>query len=272
MTERANRFAVLGSPIGHSKSPAIHRAAYEVLNNDWSYGAVDLTADKLDEFLESRDESWRGFSLTMPLKERAFEIAEERDRFASQSGVVNTLLRTTTGWRGFNTDIPGLHAALSEAGLDLTHTVVLGAGATAVSAVLAVQLGGAERVTVLARREEASKQLGERFGCESGTFGGTPRIIGATTVISTLPGTVGDSIDLPSGMDEVPLFDVAYHPWPSPLSTRWTSRGTQATSGLAMLLFQAVYQIRIFSHGTPDRALSDETRVLAAMRRVGMEE
>ena len=154
----------------------------------------------------------------------------------------------------------------------MTHTVVLGAGATAVSAVLAAKLGGARSITVLARRADASRSLGERFGCAHGTFEGTTKATGATAVISTLPGSVGESIELPRGLDEVPLFDVAYHPWPSLLSTRWRNRGTHIASGFEMLVFQAVLQIRIFSSGTPDCELRDESRVLAAMRRSGMEE
>ena len=68
MASEPRRLAVLGSPIAHSKSPGLHRAAYRTLGLDWEYSAVEVDGSNLAAFLDSRDESWRGLSLTMPLK------------------------------------------------------------------------------------------------------------------------------------------------------------------------------------------------------------
>ncbi|MFV0433545.1 MAG: shikimate dehydrogenase family protein [Leucobacter sp.] len=264
--------AVLGSPIAHSKSPAIHAAAYRELGLAWSYGREELRADRLDDFLGDHLRGWRGFSLTMPLKEEAYRLAAILDPVAEESGVVNTLLRLDSEaqqWAGFNTDVAGLAAAVRGCDLDASRTVVLGAGATAVSAVLAARSLGAARITVAARRAEAARALADRFDAEAAVLGAPeaarlPRE--ATLVISTLPGTAGAEAQLPVGLTAVPLFDVAYDPWPSPLAARWRASGGAAHAGVAMLIEQALLQIRIFVNGDPNRPLEGEERVLAAMR------
>lgn len=266
--------AVLGSPIAHSKSPAIHAAAYEVLGLDWRYGREELQAAELEAFLAGLGPEWRGFSLTMPLKEEAHRLAIALDPVAERSGVVNTLLRvvgpgSTPAWAGFNTDVAGLAAAVSEAGLDPARTVVLGAGATAVSAVLAAQQLGAERVAVVARRIEPAQQLAARFGAAAARLGSPEAeslCADATLVVSTLPGPAGAQVELPEGLTRVPLFDVAYDPWPSPLAERWREHGGEAHPGLAMLVQQALVQLRIFVGGDPGFELDREGEVLRAMR------
>ncbi|CAG7595776.1 shikimate dehydrogenase family protein [Leucobacter soli] len=284
------RLAVLGSPIGHSRSPRLHLAAYGALGLPWEYEAVECAEDRLEGWLVERGEEWRGLSLTMPLKEEARRLAAVLDPVAEESGVVNTLLRVIGDrWAGFNTDVGGLAAAIGEADLDATSTIVLGSGATAVSAVLAVRRLGARHVEVVARNASAVSDLVVRFGetREPGSpealhVSGTvlphtehlalpearvdPRHGVPTLVVSALPGPVGREIRLPEALLRVPLFDVAYDPWPSPLAERWRAAGGVAHSGLGMLLHQALLQIRIFVGGDPDRPLDREAEVLAAMR------
>lgn len=292
----ASRLAVLGQPISHSKSPAIHSAAYATLDLPWGYEAIECGAEGLEELLASRSEEWRGFSLTMPLKEEARRLATVVDPVAEESGVVNTLLRLASGtaghpqWAGFNTDVAGLAAAIAHAGLDATNTVVIGSGATAVSAVLAARRLGAARVNLLARNAEALAALVDRFDGSSEprssrklnvvayTLAGTAVdqpisevFDGSTLVISTLPGPVGAALTLPDGAEHTPLFDVAYDPWPSPLATRWCAAGGEAHAGLDMLIEQALVQIRIFVNGDPGAALDDEDALRSVMRSASVE-
>lgn len=288
------RFAVLGHPIAHSRSPRIHRAAYAQLGLPWRYTAVRVAESGLEEFLATRGPEWRGFSVTMPLKSEAHRLCTVLDPVAQESGVVNTLFRLAgeaqvPRWAGFNTDVAGLAAALRRAGLDLTRTVILGAGATAVSALLAARTLGAEEITVLARRGAAAEELAARFdgtpregvtAYEGGGVAVRGRALEeaeaaalptrATAVISTLPGTAGERIALPAGITAVPLFDVAYDPWPSPLAARWRAAGGDATPGLDMLVEQALVQVRIFVGGDPGAPLPDELRLLAAMGDAGV--
>ncbi|WP_240471090.1 shikimate dehydrogenase family protein [Leucobacter chironomi] len=295
------RLAVLGSPIRHSKSPAIHAAAYAELGLDWSYGREELGAADLAGLLADLGPEWRGLSLTMPLKEEAHRLALVRDPVAEESGVVNTLLRLGvpapgggTAWAGFNTDVGGLAAAISKAGLDATSTVVIGSGATAVSAVLAARRLGADHVEIVARNTAAIGDLVARFGDTrepgsdralhvSGTVmphtgtlvdagvlaaqtAADGRVLPPTLVISTVPGPAGAELELPDALLRIPLFDVAYDPWPSPLAERWRAAGGEAHSGDGMLVEQALLQIRIFVAGDPAIPLPDEERLLAVMR------
>ena len=282
----AARLAVLGSPIAHSKSPLIHAAAYDRLGLDWSYEAVRCEVAELDGYLASRGPEWRGLSLTMPLKEEARRLAAVLDPVAEESGVVNTLLRLAggAGWAGFNTDVTGLAAAMRAAGLDATTTVVIGSGATAVSAVLAARRLGARHVEVVGRTPASVAALASRFdGSREAQGRPVLRVAGsplerlgawpagapageATLVVATLPGPAGAELPLPASLARVPLFDVAYDPWPSPLAARWRAAGGTAVAGTEMLVEQALVQVRIFHGGDPARPLPDEGAVLAAMR------
>ena len=278
-----SHLAVLGSPIAHSKSPAIHAAAYRELGLAWSYGREELRAEELEGFLAARARGWRGFSLTMPLKEEAHRLASILDPVAEESGVVNTLLRLDSEaqpWAGFNTDVGGLAAAIRREGLDGARTVVLGSGATAVSAILAARSLGAQHVEVVARNVPVISDLVARFG-DTRDGGGTgslhlsgtplPHVgpllehLAPTLVVSTLPGPAAREVALPEAFAQIPLFDVAYDPWPSPLAERWRAAGGEAHSGIGMLVEQALLQVRIFANGDPGFPLEGEERVLAAM-------
>ena len=101
------RCAVLGSPIAHSLSPVLHRAAYAHLGLDWTYDAVEVGSPGLQAFVESLDESWRGLSLTMPLKRAVVPLVDSLDEWAQLAGAANTLLLENGRRLGFNTDVPG---------------------------------------------------------------------------------------------------------------------------------------------------------------------
>lgn len=294
MTERVGashaHLAVLGSPIAHSRSPRIHRAAYAVLGLPWEYEAIECEEAGLAALLDGRDASWLGFSVTMPLKAEAHRLSAVLDPVAQESGVVNTLLRvlgrgSRTAWAGFNTDVFGLATAVSEAGLDADRTTVIGSGATAMSAILAARRLGASRVTLAARNSAAAAALVRRF--DGSREPGRERALAvtavalsdsahgelavalanATLVISTLPGPAASEITLPPGATHVPLFDVAYDPWPSPLAGQWRVEGGVAHSGVGMLVQQALAQLRVFVNGDPARPVEHEGEVFAAMWR-----
>lgn len=263
------RLGVWGDPIAHSKSPQMHTAAYAVLGLHWTYDRRRVDVETFDRTVRSLDGDWRGLSLTMPLKEVAHRHADVRDAHAELTGVVNTLL---LGDRvaGFNTDIGGIIDALAENGISEVGRVrLLGAGATAASALVAVADLGAHEVDVRARRPEraaALMALGDRLGVPVtvGTF--EERSDGVDLTIASLPGGAALDADLvrPLAATGGALFDVAYSPWPSALAAGWT--GGPTISGLGMLLHQAVRQIRVFLHGDPVTPLPDEPAVLAAMR------
>jgi shikimate dehydrogenase len=272
------RLAVLGSPIAHSKSPLLHAAAYRELGLDWRYDAVDVSEAHLREFVASRDESWRGLSLTMPLKREVLPLLQWADDTASLTRAANTVLFDRSSGalelRGYNTDVYGVTAAFREAGVDRLDTVeILGGGATAASALAAASELGASLAIISVRTPAKAVDLatlGERLGVEVAVrqFGALDRpFVIPDAVVSTIPGhgSHGLSFAQPIRASSV-LFDVAYDPWPSELAADWIAAGGTVISGLEMLLHQAVAQIRIFVNGAPDVALPGESDVLAAMR------
>ncbi|GAA5197895.1 shikimate dehydrogenase [Microbacterium jejuense] len=275
LTRQATRLEVWGDPISHSRSPQLHAAAYEVLGLDWAYGRRRVDEASFADELAGLDETWRGLSLTMPLKGVAFAAAASRDRRAELTGAVNTLLLGADGPHGFNTDVGGIVRALADDGVTaVPRARIVGAGATATSAVVALGELGATDVEVIARRPEAVEplaSLGARLGIEvtAAPFAASGSHDVPLT-IATLPGdaavtdAAADALAQTGGL----LLDVVYGHWPTALSGAWERAGGTARSGLGMLLHQAVLQIRIFRHGDPDTPLAAENDVLGAMRRV----
>lgn len=273
LTPDGTRLEVWGDPVAHSRSPQLHSAAYGVLGLDWTYGRRRVTEEAFAGELTGLSAPWRGLSLTMPLKSVAFAAAAQRDRRAELTGAVNTLLRAAEGPRGFNTDVGGIVRALQEEGVDaLENARIIGAGATAMSALVALGELGAHRVEVVARRGAAVAPLAE-LGAALGidVVGSGFDVLSRRAVpvsIATLPGdapvpdAAADALAHSGGL----LLDVVYGHWPTSLATAWERSGQQAVSGLGMLLHQALLQVRIFVGGEPDAVLPDEGVVLAAMR------
>ncbi|UNK72455.1 shikimate dehydrogenase [Microbacterium sp. H1-D42] len=279
MIERT-RLAVWGDPISHSRSPQLHAAAYRLLGLDWTYDRRQVDADGFAAALGSLDESWRGLSLTMPLKEVAHAAADERDRHAELTGAVNTLLLTAgpdgTVRRGFNTDVGGIVDAFTHAGsASIGRARILGAGATAASALVAVHELGATRVDVRARRPEAAqglRRIADALGVTLTVQNLSAPASDVDATIATLPsGTVlDDDIMTPLVAVGGTLFEAAYAPWPSALAAQWPA--ANVISGFEMLLYQAVRQIRIFRDGSQEHPLPDEDVIVAAMRSRAMED
>ena len=246
------RAAVLGSPIAHSLSPALHRAAYASLGLPWTYDPIEVTEAMLPAFIDELDDSWAGLSLTMPLKECVIPLLVDVADDARVIASVNTVLPAPGGWRGVNTDIVGITGALRSGGLGDSPTTgtVLGAGATARSALAALVRLGVERVTVCARRPEAAVETaatGTRLGLRMEVAGLAPSadLVHADVVISTLPGDAATPWAAVAPLATGALLDSSYHPWPSALAGAWG--GPVVASGREMLLWQAVEQVRLMT-------------------------
>ena len=134
----SKQLAVLGSPISHSKSPAIHAAAYRVLNQNFEYSKIQVEKNHLMQFVETLDPNWLGLSVTAPLKNEAFRLSRNSDEISRLTGASNTLLRSNEGWDAFNTDVFGIQKALAEAG---SSAKVTGVDATS-EAIAEITAGG----------------------------------------------------------------------------------------------------------------------------------
>ncbi|MFM6977495.1 MAG: shikimate dehydrogenase family protein [Micrococcales bacterium] len=269
--------AVVGSPIEHSKSPIIHAAAYAVLGKTFDYNKIQVEKNHLMQFVETLDDSWLGLSVTAPLKTEALRLAKNSDETSQLTGSTNTLLRTESGWSGFNTDVFGIQKALSEAGVaNVRQVSIIGSGATALSAVLAISRSfPAAKLLLSARNRQALKdlvQFAKIVGLQSvRTVSARKALTKSDLVISTLPSGALDSdisrLNLSRFASPRGVFlDVAYDPWPSPAAQLWSNSDLKVVSGIEMLLWQAVAQVRIFCEGDPNKELLNEAAVILAMR------
>jgi len=242
------RAAVLGSPIAHSLSPVMHRAAYAAAGLDWTYDAIDVPAGGLAAVVSGLGDEWRGLSVTAPLKPEAAAFATDRTPVVERLGAANTLVRTSKGWTADNTDVPGALAALAEAGISVLDVVrILGAGATAAAMAYAVATAGATRIEIIARdpsRADAAVAAGVDAGAEvtvarlDDAAAGHADLLISTVPVAAVRDRAADWVDAVGA-----VFDVVYDPWPTGLATAAEQRGVPVLSGLDLLAHQAVLQL-----------------------------
>ena len=262
--------AVLGSPIAHSLSPVLHRAAYQALGlDDWSYEAIECDEARLPGLLAGCGPEWAGLSLTMPLKRAVLPLLDRTEPLAAAVGGANTVVLRGGGRHGYNTDVPGLVAALTEAGVASPASVlILGAGATACSALAAARELGTDKVTVAVRDPARAGELlaaADRLGVAVVL---TPLAEAAALhpglLISTVPAGAADFLAgcWAAGGEAPPqVADVIYHPWPTPLAAAAEAAGSVVAGGYTMLLHQAARQVEL---------MTGRAAPVAAMRAAGL--
>jgi shikimate dehydrogenase len=265
--------AVLGSPVAHSLSPALHRAAYQALGlADWTYDAIECDEARLPEVLDGCGPEWAGLSLTMPLKRAVLPLLDSTEPLAADVGGANTVIFAAGARHGHNTDVPGMITALAAAGLSSAGSVlILGAGATACSALAAVRALGASEATVAVRDPARAGDL----LAAAGRLDLTVRLAGPGQdppggswhlLISTVPAGAADiQAERILRGDLVPaaVLDVVYHPWPTRLAAAAEETGAAVISGFELLLHQAARQVEL---------MTARTAPVAAMRRAGQAE
>ncbi len=267
MSDSPRRAGVLGHPISHSLSPALHRAAYRELGLPWEYDAYDVTEEALPDFLGSLGPEWAGVSLTMPLKVAAMPLMDFIEPMAKLVGALNTVVvqhvGTTRQLVGANTDVHGIVAALREAGLERAgNAVVIGAGATATSAIAALGELGCTTPVVAARSRaragglvRAASRMGVApvlvpLGEPEANSEVMARASRSDVVISTVPASAGAELAAMARETRGVLLDVVYGTEPSPLAHAWTISGGKFVDGRRMLVHQAAEQVRLMTGQT----------------------
>jgi shikimate dehydrogenase len=277
------RAAVLGSPIGHSLSPVLHRAAYAGLGlTGWSYEAIECDEARLPGLLGSLGPDWAGLSLTMPLKRAVLPLLDRADKLVAEVGAANTVVLAGGAAAGYNTDVPGMVTALAQAGVTLDGPVlILGGGATACSAVAALRRAGARQATVAVRNPATADRLlaaAERAAMrvELVAFGPGPqrddwlaahRDRPWPLLLSTVPGRAADAYAelLAAGqLTAEAVFDVIYQPWPTGLAAAARAAGAAVIGGLELLVDQAAEQVRLMT-GRPAPVQAMRAAGLAAL-------
>ena len=214
--------AVLGSPIGHSLSPTLHKCAYDVLGWDWEYTAIEVKSGELAQFIAANRNTFRGLSLTMPLKEEALLVADSLDPLVKRINAANTLIFEENQVSAYSTDVSGFVQALAKAEVSIPNEItILGGGATARSAIAAVD-GRGRTITVYSRSASRAAQL------INSSISATVVVkdwneaqsgLSANLIIATTPTGATDHL-IPTESTGT-LFESLYSPWPTKFLEKW---------------------------------------------------
>ena len=278
--------AVLGDPVRHSLSPAMHNAAIRELGLDWVYLALPVSPGKLAVLVEGLEAiGCRGMSVTIPHKHAVATLCQELSPLAQRVGAVNTLVPLEGGgWHGTNTDVEGFLAPLRGGAWQGKEALVLGCGGSSRAVVAALVDLGFGQITVAARRRESleafaadcrawAPQLrslewaGDSAAPSSPLL---PVLASAALVVNTTPVGMASASD-PSAAERCPLsdaeldalvpgscvYDLIYIPRPTRLLQGATARGCRTFDGLEMLVQQGAAALRLWSgrHDVPVAAM-----------------
>jgi 3-dehydroquinate dehydratase/shikimate dehydrogenase len=240
-------YGVVGRPIGHSVSPAIHNAAFAAAGLDGVY--VPLEAADDDDFLQfARAIELRGASITAPFKV-TLAARVRLDDEARRAGALNTLVRDREGWTGTNTDIAGFLSPLTpRLRLDGLRAAVLGGGGAARAAVRALTAEGAH-VTVHARRRDQAEEISRLHGVRAGDYppaAGSWDLLVNATPAGTAPG-VNETPWPDARFDGRFVYDLVYNPTKTRLLREAEEAGCQTLGGLDMLVAQAQRQFALWT-------------------------
>ena len=266
-------YGIIGKPVRHSLSPAMHNAGFATLGMNWVYVPMEVT-DIEQGMAGLRALGFRGVSVTVPHKEAVIPFLDEIDPVAEKIGAVNTLVFRKEGdgrvvLRGLNTDWLGANTALAEkVNLQESRVLVVGAGGSAKAVSFGLVEAGAE-VIIANRTAESGRALADWLGC---TFVPLQEVSGVaadvlinTTSVGMEPDYEGIAVppSLLSGFSVV--MDIVYAPLETRLLREAKVAGCQTIDGLAMLLYQGAAQFKIWTGGRPPRlimrsALEEELR------------
>jgi len=247
-------YGILGNPVAHSRSPQLHNRLFQHHRLDNLYLPFQL--DELEpwiEYVRSSRLRFAGFSVTLPFKTDAAELADSTD---SPVASINTLCRSGSGWKGLNTDYPAFLAPLtSQLSLQQKRALVLGNGGVAHTVVAGLKNEGA-RVVVVGRNQERVSHLASHYGCSHALFSDLP--LAADLCVNTTPvGQYPLTEASPLSQDQLRfdlVYDLIYHPEQTQLLQMAAQKGAQTISGMEMFIEQGALQFLAWTGLDPNRA------------------
>ena len=259
---------LLGNPVRHSLSPAMHNAALQALQLNWSYLALPCTSQNLQGVLQGlRAVNCRGLNVTIPHKQDVAELCQELSPLAKRLGAVNTLIPIDSGgWHGTNTDVEGFLTPLGEeSSWNNRHGVIIGCGGSARAVAAGLQRLRLASITVIGRRPEVLDgfiaDLHHNDAPLTPCLHSSPvlpsLIEQADLVVNTTPVGMaqhGDAQAFPLGeaiwsqlQGSAMLYDLVYTPRPTAWLRWGQSRGHRCIDGLDMLVQQGAASLRLWS-------------------------
>lgn len=263
---RAPLAALIGTPVGHSLSPTIHRAGFEAAGIDWAYVAFEVAPGRAaDAIAAMRLLGFAGLSVTMPHKADVAVAVDRLEPAARALQSVNTVSWDGDELVGSSTDGAGFVAALDEVGVEIVgaRVSVIGAGGAARSVIDALGRAGAADITIINRTpNRAASAAALATSASVGMMSDISRadiVVNATSVGMGVDPAHASSADLPCDPSLLSagqvVVDLVYHP----LQTGWLLRasdlGARTIDGLGMLIHQAVLQQQRWLGTTPDASV-----------------
>ncbi len=275
ITAKTGLLGLLGSPVGHSFSPLIHNTLSEKLKQELCYLAFDVSPENFEQALRGGFSlGVRGFNVTVPHKQRVIPFLEDIDESAKRIGAVNTLVRGGEGFIGYNTDMPGLHRAVSSEGIDLkgASAILLGAGGAARACGHMLGLYGAGEIFILNRSGERAAALAEELsalypgmearGAELSWYRELPKrdyLCLQATSVGLYPDTEKVLIEDPEFYQNISAaMDCIFNPGETRFLRLVRAAGGRGFNGMKMLLYQAVYAYELWTGVTVPDSLTQE--------------
>lgn len=248
-------YGVVGNPVSHSLSPAMHNAGFSHLGMNAVY--LPLEAADADDFVRfARTIGLAGASITAPFKVALMDVVDELDPLASRVGAINTLVVRDGAWYGANTDVHGFSAPLSgRIAVKGVRATILGAGGAARAVAVALADMGAS-VTVSARRLEAATEIASLTGGQVGEF--PPRPGSWDVLVNAIPAGRDAAVESPiagAALDGEIVFDLVYAPPETRLLADARAAGCMTIGGLEMLVAQAEQQFALWTGQLPPPGL-----------------
>jgi shikimate dehydrogenase len=269
-TSRTTGYAeVIGDPIAHSKSPLIHGFWLDALEIDAEYRAVRVAPEGLADYFAARraDPAWQGCNITIPHKQAALDLVEDRGGVRATIGAINTVVRAEDGALiGTNTDAGGFYTPIAGLDLEGRHAVLVGAGGGARAILFALARLGIGRVTILNRNVLKGAALLSSFGIKGDAVPlGSPLPPADLLVNASALGMAGQpplDIDLSPLPEHAVVYDIVYAPLETPLLAQARARELDTVDGLEMLIGQAALAFELFFGAEPPRDRDEDLRAL----------
>ncbi len=251
-------YGVIGNPIGHTKSPAIHNLLALKTGLDLAYVPFHVEEGRIEKAIEGAFAlGIKGLNVTVPYKQDVIPLLDGIDPLAEKIGAVNTLVRTDRGYRGFNTDMPGLLRAFEHDGVSIKgeDIIILGAGGVARAVVMLLEENGAQSVTIINRNSDRAEELagdvnrisGRNFArpLPIGNIGflpeGKKHIVIQATSVGMSPDTDKAVIEDPAFYEKVGTgYDLIFNPAETKFMKLCKNAGAKSFNGARMLLYQGI--------------------------------
>ncbi len=257
---------VIGDPISHSKSPAIHNFWLEKSGITADYRAAHVTPEALADYIAERrmDSNWRGCNVTLPHKIAVMDLVEDPGNVRATIGAMNTVLNIPQHLIGTNTDAAGFYAPLAESNLEGADVTVIGTGGAAHAILFALSRCSVGTVTLMARNVLKGAALLSRFNLKGKAIPLSPKVQPTHLLVNAsalgMSGESSPDWDLSSLAHDACVYDIVYKPLTTPLLAAAEGRGLETIDGLEMLVGQAAAAFELFFGAPAPREYDAELR------------